>query len=88
MNKNTYSVTLSYDTVGATFYNEVASLSPADPKDIPVFKGYAYAFDHTYNRAMVCTSFRINVTEEDLNFLQLRYNFNSVTASNSTIKRT
>ena len=78
MNKNTYRVTLSNDTYGASFYNEVASLSPADSNDIPVFNGYAYAFDHTYNREMVCTSFLINVSEEDLHYLKLKYNFNNV----------
>ena len=72
--KNTYRVTLAHNTSANSFYNEVASLSP-DPKDIPIFSGYAYTFDHAYK---MCSSYRINVTEEDLNFLKLKYNFNSV----------
>lgn len=75
--KNTHIVTLAHSTKDDNFYNEVAHLSP-NPKDIPIFSGYAYTFDHAYNRTLVCSSFRINVTEEDLNFLKLKYNFNSV----------
>jgi hypothetical protein len=75
--KNTYRVTLAHNTSANSFYNEVASLSP-DPKDIPVFKGYAYTFDDAGDRTFMCSSYRINVTEEDLNFLKLKYNFNSV----------
>ena len=71
--KNTYIVTLPH-TSGSDFYNEVAGLS-SDPKDIPVFKGYTNTPD--LNDPLY-SKFSINVTEEDLNFLKLKYNFNSV----------